>query len=59
MSGKVIFSPGDLPIQFLQLYGGGVHKKNTMCGGGASEIFYSPFPPEDFKWNSPKINCRL
>ncbi len=24
-----------------------------MCGGGASEIFSSSSPPEDFKWNSP------
>ncbi len=34
---------------------GGVSAKKIKCvGGGASEIFSSPSPPEDFKWNSPK-----
>ncbi len=27
----------------------GVREKNKMCGGGGS------VPPEDFKWNSPKV----
>ncbi len=31
---------------------GGRLRKNKM-GGGASEIFSSPSPPKDFKWNSP------
>ncbi len=35
------------------VWGGGVCEKNQMCGG-ASEIFSSLSPPEDFKWNSPE-----
>ena len=35
-----------------QMYGGGASAKKKMCGG-ASEIFSSLSPPEDFKWNSP------
>ncbi len=38
------------------MYGGGVGEKiKCVGGGGASEIFPSPPPPEDFKWNSPKM----
>ncbi len=29
-----------------------------MCGG-ASGIFSSPSPPEDFKWNSPQLHQRI
>ena len=37
----------------------GLRIENGMAqcmGGGASTIFSSP-PPEDFKWNSPKVLC--
>ncbi len=35
----------------------GGFRENKMCGG-ASGIFSSPSPPEDFKWNSPNM-CEL
>ena len=49
------YKKNDWEVREKKMYGGGgVCEKNVcVCGGGASEIFSSPSPPEDFKWNSP------